>query len=299
MGTVLSQLSNRQEQIMPSTRSKAKSVDPNEASKSNATKETQGRKVAKKDDDTKNLPNATTSNADENGENEMISNIQLKDKCSDLEKSKPTNNQRKPRGRPSTKLNVETPLDNSKHELKTKKGDNPQCTIKEDDDSDSDKENEYMDDKENDEDWDPIQAISPPQKTIPMLSKPGRKPLAELISLVPQERDLSEYEKLQLKRKAEQRAMLDAMKKASLSLSKAVIPKKVVRQIVKVRKSNFAPSRKEPPVLRSKRARHNSRGSSDRSSETGDTDSFVYLPAKRKYEFYSDDEEEEYKPKVI
>ena len=166
------------------------------------------------------------------------------------------------------------------------------------DDYSSDKENDCMEDKENDEDWNPDNIIERPIVTVPVTSKRGRKPLGELLTLPPEENEISEYEKIQKKRKAEQRAMLDAMKTASMSLTKAIIPKPVRRQIAKVRHTNFGPTRKEPPILRSKRTRQNSHGSSEQNSEMGDSDSFVYLPAKRKYEFYSDDEEDEYKPKV-
>ena len=175
------------------------------------------------------------------------------------------------------------------------------CSKMYEEDDNSDKENEYMDDKENDLDWTADSVAEVSQKTIPTSSRRGRKPLGELITLIPEERDLSEYEKLQIKRKAEQRVMLDAMKKASINLSKAVIPKPVRRQMVKSKAAYFPSTRKEPPILRSRRNRHNSRGSSNQSSETGETDDFVYLPAKREYDLYSDDEEDEYdsyKPKV-
>ena len=175
------------------------------------------------------------------------------------------------------------------------------CSKVDEEDDNSDKENEYMDDKENDSDWIPDSVAEVSQETIPTSSRGGRRPLGELNTLIPEERDLSEYEKLQIKRKAEQRAMLDAMKKASINLSKAVIPKPVRRQMVKSKASYFPSTRKDPPILRSRRNLHNSHGSSNQSSETGETDDFVYLPAKRKYDLYSDDEEDEYdsyKPKV-
>ena len=155
-----------------------------------------------------------------------------------------------------------------------------------------------MDDKENDQDWNPDNIIERPIVTVPVTSKRGRRPLGELRTLPPEETEISEYEKIQKKRKAEQRAMLDAMKTASMGLTKAIIPKPVRRQISKVRHANFGPTRKEPPILRSRRTRQNSHGSSEQNSEMGDSDAFVYLPAKRKYDFDSDDEEDEYKPKV-
>ena len=178
------------------------------------------------------------------------------------------------------------------------KGKNITDLNEDEDEYSSDKENDCMDDKENDEDWSPDNIIERPMVTITVTSKRGRRPLGELRTLPPEETEISEYEKIQKKRKAEQRAMLDAMKTASMSLSNAIIPKPVRRQIAKIRHTNFGPSRKEPPILRSRRTRQNSHGSSEQNSEMGDSDSFVYLPAKRKYEFYSDDEEDEYKPKV-
>lgn len=179
--------------------------------------------------------------------------------------------------------------DNGKHSTDLNQDEN---------DYSSDKENDCMDDKENDEDWNPDNIIEKPIVTVPVTSKRGRRPLGELRTLPPEETEISEYEKIQKKRKAEQRAMLDAMKTASMSLTKAIIPKPVRRQVAKLRHTNFGPTRKEPPILRSRRTRQNSHGSSEQNSEKGDSDSFVYLPAKRKYEFYSDDEEDEYKPKV-
>ena len=167
-----------------------------------------------------------------------------------------------------------------------------------DEECNSDKENELIDDKENDHDWTPDLIAEPSPKIIPPTKRTGRKPLGELITLLPEESELSEYEKLQLKRKAEQRVMLDAMKKASMCLSDAVIPKPTPRRMTKVRSANFPPTRKDPPLLRSKRTRHNSNGSSVHSSETGETDPFVYLPAKSRYDLYSDDEDDEYRPKV-
>ena len=181
---------------------------------------------------------------------------------------------------------------------KENKGKNSKDINEAGDDYSSDKENDCMDDKENDEDWSPDNIIERPIVTVPVTSKRGRRPLGELRTLPPEETEISEYEKIQKKRKAEQRAMLDAMKTASMSLSNAIIPKPVRRQIAKIRHTNFGPSRKEPPILRSRRTRQNSHGSSEQNSEMGDSDAFVYLPAKRKYEFYSDDEEDEYKPKV-
>ena len=77
------------------------------------------------------------------------------------------------------------------------------CSKVDEEDDTSDKENEYMDDKENDSDWIPDSVAEVSQKTIPTSSRGGRKPLGELITLIPEERDLSEYEKLQIKRKAE------------------------------------------------------------------------------------------------
>ena len=168
----------------------------------------------------------------------------------------------------------------------------------EDEDSNSDKENEIMDDKENDQDWTPALIVEPSPRIIPTSKRAGRKPLGELITLMPEESDLSEYEKLRIKRIAEQRAMLDAMKEASCTLSNAILPKPIPRRMTKVRSAVIPSTRKEPPLLRSKRTRHNSNGSSIHSSEMGETDSFVYLPAKGRYDLYSDDEDDEYRPKV-
>ena len=92
--------------------------------------------------------------------------------------------------------------------------------------------------------------------------------------------------------------MLDAMKKASICYSNSVIPKQTPRRMTQVRSAYLPHTRKDPPLLRSKRPRHNSNGSSIHTSETGGTNTFVYLPAKGRYDLYSDDEDEEFRPKV-
>ena len=163
-----------------------------------------------------------------------------------------------------------------------------------DEESHSDKENEIMDNKENDGDWCPDENNSPSSKVVPTIKRKGRKPFSELITVVPEEQELSEYEKLRLKRIAEQKAMLDAMKKSSKSLSNAILPKPNPRKIVKSRSVHIVPTRKNPPILRSRRLATDS----TKSSEDGETDSFVYLPAKREYDMYSDSEDEEFRPKV-
>ena len=84
-------------------------------------------------------------------------------------------------------------------------------------------------------------------------------------------------------------------KKASKSLSDAILPKPNPRKVVKARSVQIVPTRKIPPVLRSRRLQN---GSNESSTENGDTDSFVYLPAKREYDLYSDSEDEEFRPKV-
>ena len=166
-------------------------------------------------------------------------------------------------------------------------------------DSNSDKENEEcLDEKENDPDWNHNAAISERCQTRILATRRGRKPLGELITLLPEETNISEYEKIQIKRKAEQRMMLDAMKKAAVSLSKEFIPKTVRRQKSLKREAtqHLSFTRKEPPILRPRRSRHNSRGSSDKSSsEVGENgDSFSCLPHKRKYDLYLEDDEDEY-----
>ena len=160
----------------------------------------------------------------------------------------------------------------------------------EDEESLSDKENECVeDDKENDADWAPNENIQQPTKKS---AKRGRKPLGEID--MPEE-PLSDYEKLQMKRKAEQKAMLEAMKKAAMSLSNAIIPKPVPRQRSKglYKMPNYS-TRSEPPQLR-QRKRHNSRGSSNQSSEPGtplESGSLISSPRKRLYEDFEDDDEE-------
>ena len=163
-----------------------------------------------------------------------------------------------------------------------------------DEESHSDKENEIMDNKENDGDWCPDENNSPSSKIVPMIKRKGRKPFSELITVVPEEQELSEYEKLRLKRISEQKAMLDAMKKSSKSLSNAILPKPNPRKVIKSRSVHIVPTRKNPPVLRSRRLATDA----TKSSEDGETDSFVYLPAKREYDLYSDSEDEEFRPKV-
>ena len=152
-----------------------------------------------------------------------------------------------------------------------------------------------MDDKENDGDWNPDENIIPVPKVVPAAKKKGRKPFSELITVMPEEQELSEYEKLRLKRIAEQKAMLDAMKESSKSLSIAILPKQNPKKIVKARSVHIVPTRKNPPVLRSKRLANKA----TESGENEETDSFVYLPAKRDYDMYSDSEDEEFRPKVI
>ena len=163
-----------------------------------------------------------------------------------------------------------------------------------DEESHSDKENEIMDNKENDGDWCPDENSSSSSRVVPTIKRKGRKPFNELITVVPEEQELSEYEKLRLKRIAEQKSMLDAMKKSSKSLSNAILPKPNPRKVFKSRSVHIVPTRKNPPVLRSRRLATDS----SKSSEDGETDSFVYLPAKREYDLYSDSEDEEFRPKV-
>ena len=151
-----------------------------------------------------------------------------------------------------------------------------------------------MDNKENDGDWCPDENSSPSSRVVPTIKRKGRKPFSELTTVVPEEQELSEYEKLRLKRIAEQKSMLDAMKKSSKSLSNAILPKPNPRKVFKSRSVHIVPTRKNPPVLRSRRLATDS----SKSSEDGDTDSFVYLPAKREYDLYSDSEDEEFRPKV-
>ena len=164
-----------------------------------------------------------------------------------------------------------------------------------DEENNSDKENDFLDDKENDGDWNPNENAVLAPKVVPATKKKGRKPFSELITVMPEEQELSEYEKLRLKRIAEQKAMLDAMKQSSISLSNAILPKPNPKKIVKARSVHIVPTRKNPPVLRSKRLANKA----TESGENEETDSFVYLPAKMDYDMYSDSEDEEFRPKVI
>ena len=201
----------------------------------------------------------------------------------------------KRRGRkPLLDGNVKDATIKNKQESKEAKETHASNNEDSDDDNSSDKENDDINDKENDVDWNPDENAVPIPKVIPAVKKAGRKPFSELITVMPEERELSEYEKLRLKRIAEQKAMLEEMKKSSKSLSDAILPKSNPRKIVKARSVYIVPTRKNPPVLRSRRLPNNS----TESSENGETDSFVYLPAKREYDMYSDSEDEEFRPKV-
>ena len=113
------------------------------------------------------------------------------------------------------------------------------------DDDDEDKENDWRPgDKEN---------IKPNKKrfVFKKMSKMDRKPFAPLVPMPKEEP--SEYEKLQDRRKLEQRQMLESMKLASFALTKAITPNPPRRKTFGGSAKGPAHRRRSAPVMYSTR----------------------------------------------